>query len=371
MPRTVLKRAALAVASVVVFFGLLELGLRAAGFWYPPEDEPIAIWNRLEDQDMRMGRGMHASVPRQLWVPRPGSDVPWGKAETINAAGYRGPLRPLEKRPGCVRIVTLGDSSTFGHSVPYEGTYSAQLETLLREHGLDVEVIDFGVVGYTIRQGLERYKAVARAWHPDFVVAAFGAVNEHLQAPLDVVDADKIEAGMELGGFWAGLGLVLRKESRVVHLLCRCVDALRGVTEDDRHKAFMKVRKHENQRAYMGAVEWRGTRRVSLEDFERALVELEAAALADGARLVLLSMPRRKKIEKDSPVLLEYSALVARLARERGLPLVDGRAAFQAVLAGGAGEEALFADGYHPKPKGHRLLAMSLAQAIQPLITGE
>jgi lysophospholipase L1-like esterase len=371
MSRTVLKRAALALGSVLVFFGLLELGLRAVGFWYPPEDEPIAIWNRVEDQDMRMGRGMHASVPRQLWAPRPGSDVPWGKGEKINAAGYRGPLRPPEKRPGCVRIVTLGDSSTFGHSVPYEGTYSAQLEVLLRERGLDVEVIDFGVVGYTIRQGLERYKALARAYHPDFVVAAFGAVNEHIQAPLDVIDADKIEAGMELGGFFYGLGLVLRKESRVVHLLCRCTDALRGVTKEDRHKAFLRVRKHENQSKYMGVVEWRGTRRVSLADFERALVALEEAALADGARLVLLSMPRRKKVEKESPVLLEYSALVARLAGERGLPFVDGRAAFQTVLESGAAEEQLFADSFHPKPKGHRLLAMSLAQTIQPLLAGE
>ena len=370
--KTVLKRAALSLGSLLVFLVLLEVGLRIGGYWYPPKDEPIAIWNRIEDRDMRLGRGLHRTTPRQLWTPKPGALVPWGQEEDerVNAAGWRGPLVAEEKPPGVVRIATLGDSSTFGHSVPYRATYSAQLEALLREQGVNVEVIDAGVVGYTILQGIERYRALVRRYHPDIVIEAFGAVNEHHQADLNHTDREKIDKAMTAGGVCYQIAWWLRNESRAMHLAARVADALTGVTHEDRIHPFEKVRKIENQRLYAGSVEWRGVRRVPLEEFEAALLTLRDEVEGDGARLVLVSMPRKHSEEKQSPVLLEYTKVVERVAREQELPLVDGRALFGEVLAGGAREEQLFADAYHPKPKGHRLLALALAQKVSELLSG-
>jgi len=366
--RKVLERAAICTASLVLFYGPTEAGLRAANYWYPPKDEPIAIWNRVEDRDLRLGRGLHTSVPRQLWVPRPGAVVEWGDGETINSAGYRGPLVPLEKRPGVLRIATLGDSSTFGHSVPYASTYSAQLEGLLRERGVDCEVIDAGVIGFTVRQGLERYRTFLRQYRPDIVIEAFGAVNDHHQAHMAVTDHQKIMADMQAAGFWSEIGLRLRNDLRTVHLVARWVDWAQGVTADDRRQSFEVVRRLEAQRSYMGQVDWRGTRRVPLEDFDLAMTELATEVEADGAELLMLSMPRQSRVEEQNPVLLHYSEHVGALSRSLGVPLVDGRAVFNGLIARGTRENLLFADGYHPKHRGHRVLANALAEQVLELL---
>ena len=290
--RKVLKRAVVSVVSTVLFYGLTEASLFALDYRYPPKDEPISIWNRKEDRALRLGRGLHASAPRQLWVPRPGAAVPWGEGEKINSAGYRGPLLPEAKSPGKLRIATLGDSSTFGHSVPYASTYSSQLEQILRERGIDCEVINAGVVGFSVRQGLERYRDLVRRYKPDIVIEAFGAVNDHHQAHMGMTDKQKITAGLVAAGFWTEIGLRLRNDFRTVHLVANGVDWVLGVTADDRHKSFIVVRREARQRGYMGQLGWRGTRRVSLEDFDLAMTELMAEVEADGGRLVMLSMPR-------------------------------------------------------------------------------
>lgn len=359
--RPPLKRLAIALVSVAVFFGAAELVLRWSGFWYPPV-ESIQVWNRQEDKEMRLGRSLHENTGRQMWRPRAGADVPWGG--TVNEAGYRGPLLTKEKPPGVVRIATLGDSSTFGHSVEYEQSYSAQLEKLIDAAGYDCEVLDAGVVGFTIRQGIERYDQLVREYRPDFVIEAFGAVNDHLPAIQSVPDKDKIAMNLGVGGFWTQLGMSLRQDSRVVQFVFKRVDLARGVTSDVRDREFKKQKREAELESSVGTVDWAGKRRVPLDDFEACLLDLQKRVEADGARLILLSMPRQPIVEKRAPVLLQYSQKIAEVGARQGLDVVDGRAAFAQALAGGKRVEELFADSYHPKPFGHRLLAVELGKVI-------
>jgi hypothetical protein len=80
--------------------------------------------------------------------------------------------------------------------------------------------------------------------------------------------------------------------------------------------------------------------------------------------LILLSMPRQPSVERQSPVLLEYSAKILEVGAREGLDVVDGRAAFERAMASGKRIDELFADSYHPKPYGHRLLAQELGKRI-------
>lgn len=356
-----LQRLAIALVSIVVFFGAAELLLRWNGFWYPPV-EAIQVWNRVEDEEMRLGRSLHENTGRQMWRPRAGAEVPWGG--TVNEAGYRGPLLAKEKKPGVVRIATLGDSSTFGHSVEYEQTYSAQLEKLLDAAGYDCEVLDAGVVGFSIRQGIERYDELVREYRPDFVIEAFGAVNDHLPAIQSVPDKEKIAMNLGVGGYWTQKGMQLRQGCRVVQFVAKRIDLARGVTSDVRDREFKKQKREAELEASVGNVDWVGKRRVSLDDFEASLLELQTRVEADGARLILVSMPRQPNVEKRAPVLLQYSQKVADFAARQGLDWVDGRSAFAAALADGKKVDELFADAYHPKPFGHRLLAIELGKVI-------
>lgn len=358
-------RLLLSVSIVCALLGGLEWYLNLTGFTYPPI-EPIQIWNRLEDRAMRLGNSMHVESPRQLWAPDPGSVVPaeWADDERINDAGYRGPLRSREKKPGVLRIATLGDSSTFGHSVDYGATYSAQLEALLRKRGIEAEVINGGVVGFTIRQGLERYREVIRPYKPDVVIEAFGAVNDHLQALQSIPDEEKIRMHVQLGGTMTQLRIWMRKELRICHWLAKWGERERPEVLKQRNAAFLQERKEYEQSKDMGSADWEGVRRVPLEDFERCILELRREVEADGGALVLLSMPRQPIVEKESPVLIQYSTKIAEVAQREQLAWVDGRALYAEALQSGRTVEELFADNYHPKPPGHRLLAEALAQKI-------
>lgn len=365
----------ISLISLAVFFPLLEFALQKGGFVYPPKDEPLTIWNRIEDRDLRLGGGLHKTVAGELWAPRPNADIPieWCTGEKVNADGYRGPLRPKEKTPGVLRIATMGDSSTFGFGLCYPACYSAQLEELLKSRGVSCEVLDFGVIGYTVRQGFERYTRVVRQYKPDIVVEAFGAVNDHHQAQV-MADKDKIKVDVEAQGWWLETKTWIRANCRVVHLLAKTADMLRGGYYDERDRAFKKVRFEEKISAKMGEVDfetkYHGTRRVSLEDFKATMLALENEVKQDGARLVMLNMPRLKNVEEQSPVLLLYSRLVLEIAVSEGLPLADGRKAFAEALKSGAREQRLYVkgDSYHPSQDGHALLAAALAEQIQGLV---
>lgn len=98
---------------------------------------------------------------------------------SLNSEGYRDTEFPQEKRRSTFRIVTLGDSWTFGANVDQEETYPQQLYALLEQEfpGADFEVFNLGVLGYSSYQGLELLRRRAIDLDPDLVLISF-AMND-------------------------------------------------------------------------------------------------------------------------------------------------------------------------------------------------
>ena len=352
----------------VIAGGLIgwEQYLRSTDFKYMPHDVPIVVWNPEKDAELRDGGGLHESDPFELWKPRIGARIPWppDSDEVVNAEGYRGPVRPREKPDGVVRIVTFGDSSSFGHSVPYDKTYSAQLEALLNERGIQAEVLAMGVVGSTILQGLERYKRLAREWQPDFVTIAYGAVNDHLPGPDRMPDSEKIAAGAQPGGRLLGLWLDMRKQFLVLHQIAYWMEAGDKNAMEKRRDYFMAKRKANQERKGLGRAQWEGVRRVSPDEFSTAIGTWNETVSADGAELVLIAMPRKEAAERVAPVLQSYTGSVLQSANVDGFPLVNSWQTFKDAIEAGATEKDLFVDKYHPNAHGHRLMGQELADVI-------
>jgi hypothetical protein len=65
-----------------------------------------------------------------------------------NSRGLRDRDFPYEKPAGRLRILMLGDSLTVGWGVRAEDTFSKRIETMLRNRGLDLDVINTGVGNY-------------------------------------------------------------------------------------------------------------------------------------------------------------------------------------------------------------------------------
>lgn len=354
-----LARAALALVAPLAFAGLAELVVVASGFEYPPDTSPISVF--VPEGEVE-GRKLHERDARELWRPSPGALVPWGR-DVIGADGFRGPELERAKTPGTLRIATLGDSSTFGFGVRYEECWSGRLARELGERGVRAEVLDAGVIGSTVRMGLERWAARVRAYEPDVVVLAYGAVNEHAASIGAADDVLVRELAFQRGAF-GRFAERLRAQSRLAQLVAWWVDESRGgraKLEQDRREARAWIAKTQ---ADIGRADWKGERRVSVAEYARFLRELVQRVRGDGARVVLLAPGRQDVVEVEKPVLLEYTRATVDAARELALPIVDGRAALGET---GAAYDALFLDYYHPTVEGHARLARALAETIAPL----
>ncbi len=142
--------------------GAVELLLR-----FPMGNAAIKDLYRYELDDGRcFGLDPGAEVVYTGWLLR----IP-PVEHAVNSRGYRGPSRPLEKPPGTVRILLVGDSYTFGVGMPEEDTIAAQLEDVL-EASLPrpVEVLNFGVPGVNLEETFEQYERFASRWEHDLVL---------------------------------------------------------------------------------------------------------------------------------------------------------------------------------------------------------
>lgn len=352
------------LASLVIGLPLIEFGLRTANFRHRITNLPPMIWNPKQDKLMRKGDYLFRGQAGQLWAPNPGASVPWVEGETINEEGYRGPLRSFDRTPGVLRIVTLGDSSTFGHSVRYEESYTAQLERELTERGVKVEVICAGVIGHSILQGQQRYQQLVRKFKPDAVVIAYGAINEHIPGPGALSDDEKIVNSFERADYDDDLKTKIRR-LRIGHFAAWIADSIVEPETIEEAVDQGKLRRQHNK-GY-GLPTWPGIRHVEPKRFKQAIAEFHALVTEDGAQPIFISMPRRLEKEETNPILRRYTNKILQHCESTGAPLIDARTLFQDNERAGHPASDLLVDHVHPNPIGHGMIAEKLADTVQQL----
>ena len=99
-----------------------------------------------------------------------------------NSTGGRGPEWAIRKAPGSVRVLAMGESSTYGAANDEDQTWPAILERQLRERGVAAEVLNFGVPGQRIDGMLSALPNLLETYHPDLIVH-YGGFNETWDAP--------------------------------------------------------------------------------------------------------------------------------------------------------------------------------------------
>ena len=87
----------------------------------------------------------------------------------------------LADQPATTRIALVGDSYTFAQEVSFDESWGRQLELRL---GKNFQVLNFGVMGYSIAQAYLRYVNEVRSWHPDVVI--FGLIDHDLVRAMGV-----------------------------------------------------------------------------------------------------------------------------------------------------------------------------------------
>lgn len=142
---------------------IAEIALRA--FSLSPSDSISTV----TESEFRRVPGIFG--PDQHIIDRQNAALPF--AVRIDSLGYRGADFPVQKRPGELRILAIGDSFTYGDFVDNDSTFPAVLQRhLAASCGRPVTVINAGVGGSTITTAIQM---LDRAWKlsPDVVLLTF------------------------------------------------------------------------------------------------------------------------------------------------------------------------------------------------------
>lgn len=168
---------------------------------------------------------------------------------TSNSEGFR-TREFIARRSGTLRIVSIGDSSTFGWGVNAASTWQFLLEQRLsRRLDKDVEVFSLGMPGYTTLHGLNVLRHYGWKLEPDILIISFGSNDGRhvLNPPGRSLAADKT--------FFASIRWTLMKLKtfRLMRKLfysisdpIKRVQSRPGNSRKDRVRAVLPARYREN-----------------------------------------------------------------------------------------------------------------------------
>ncbi len=93
---------------------------------------------------------------------------------TINSVGFNQIQDfPTEKNKNVFRIMTIGDSFTFGANVNTKDNYPSQLQNVIKRQcktNKRIEILNLGVPGYDFQYSGERYLLRGKQYDPDLLV---------------------------------------------------------------------------------------------------------------------------------------------------------------------------------------------------------
>jgi lysophospholipase L1-like esterase len=320
---------AFGIAVPAVLLAALELGSRLVAPTAMPQ--PLIAGERDDWIDTRRWD------PLLFWSLRP-SVVVDGQPFT-NALGLRVPeVGP--KAEGELRILSLGESTTFGQGLAWHETYSGRLERLLEPSSAgNVRVVNAGVPGYTLFQGWLYLAHRGAALDPDAVLLYFG-YNDFLPVAYRV----KRDAAADA----ASTGL----DDRELHE--------RQQTLVFRARRFLLERSNLYRRIALGSAPATsadaraGDRpRVPAEDRWYALDRIHALCAERGMRMVVV-LPWYLRFEEHEPLL-------RRFASERDVLLIDLPDLLRDLPRP---RESYFTDPVHPTAEGHDLIARAIAAEL-------
>jgi lysophospholipase L1-like esterase len=321
------------------------------------EEEPDAlrvtrIYREDEATFWRL-RSNAAVEAKNYLVPRAVRDrAPF--AVTLNARGLRGPLLPRAKPPGALRVIAVGNSSTFGWGVSDAETYPAQLETLLAAAfpGRRVEVMNAGIPGFSSFQGRRLIADELLPLSSDYVILSFGFNDSRLAASSDSAFA--------------------RERARPIARLARAA----GRLETYRRLAGV-IRGARSGDRLSPAAEERTGPRVPVAEYAANMRAMIAAVRAASARPILLAMAIPQEYrdalvavarETSAPILETRPYLLARVEdadlRARRADAFARHADAWRGVPPGIWRSPAYADATHPSGLGHALIAEWVARVI-------
>ena len=324
----------------------------------------LALFCAADELLFRYIKNHALGLPTATWVADPDLIYRLNPANSDTPGSFRGKA-PAAKRPGCIRIVCIGGSTTYGHGLSSEETWPAALERALRQKGLAAEVINAGVPGYGSHQNLVRYRRDIAALGADLVLVYEG---------------------------WNRTGALVDPAGFVPYATPRPGDSWsdRSGRFFARHslllQSFVIRSRWQKQKAPVG--EWSADpyQQVFIKD----LTTLVQCAQSHGQKTALILYPAlfyagmtRGEEERFSPLLWDAQAYrpemlselerkhtaIRQVAASTNSLVVDAQVAFAGLH--GADRKAFFLDTEHLNASGCKKLAAVLCDRLTPILVAK
>ncbi len=331
-PATWAQRLAFSALTLALVSGLTEVAFRLA--WTPQLHDLHPATQYFQDH------------PTLFWTLRPGFDS--GSSEPVryrfNSLGLRDDELAMPKPEGLIRILSLGESSTWGHGVEASSTYSEQLQELLNADGGPprYEVVNAGVGAWTTWQSSVFLEELGGQLEPDWVLI-YHERNDSL--PQGVRDENNFL-------------VQVRHTDRQLYLLRRPFRGLLGLAY--RSQLYLGLRQllrrlpSDLPEASARPDLQRIGQRVPLQDRRLALERIHDTCQEHGIRLVVIQPVYHGRAEP-SPLLRSF-------AQRHALTYVDLPTL---RWVSGLDDEQLFQDPVHPTVQGHRFIAEAIRWTLQ------
>ncbi|MEE8170547.1 MAG: GDSL-type esterase/lipase family protein [Phycisphaerae bacterium] len=342
-----------ALGGIVISLSLLEAGARLIA----PDPPDAPLFSAAAERASAHRDPVQMADPYLFWRNQPNADlIHKGVRIRTNRFGMRDDPITRRKPYGVFRILSLGESTAFGATVAQDATYANQLEACLnrRGDGVQYQVLNAGVSGYSIVQSCEYLRRDGLGFDPD-IVMIYQGFNDFLPTAHVAQRIERIPEGAKgitdldflnaLNSRWN----VRLNSWMITHSVAyRWVEhRLNPLTESDVEAARKLART---------AV----APRVPAPDRLSTLRRFHEMTRREGVTLIVL-VPAYRWYVAHCRLLLDF-------CRSEDVHCIDLELA---VKRAGAERATLFADAVHPVSRLHGLFAEQICEHIQTNILAE
>lgn len=282
-----------------------------------------------------------AGSDTRLWTMAEGTFANGRSTATINALGLRG-REPLGPRPAeRERVLVLGDSSFFGHGLGDDETIAVALERGLRAAGVDVEVYNGSIPGYSTEQTLLLLDEVGWRHEPTLLVIGNLWSDNNIDAYRDIDLLHSVAAGNPL------------MASAFVRLTASWLDRAAGGTG-------ARLVTWQRDTGWPTAQD----RRVPIQDYAANLDRMVRDARERGAGVLFVAPVNLGLADgryEQGAIWDAYFDAQRQVAAWHGVPVLSARAV---LAADPAPNTEKFIDVMHPSALGARLIGAGVAARL-------
>jgi len=320
--------------SIVLPLLILEFGSYLIGK-FSFEADPMLTERRSSWAELR------TFDPLLFWKLKPNIEV---RAIKTNSLGLRDKDISTHK-DNEFRILSQGESTTFGLWVKQEETYSAVLERLVDDiDGKSLRVINAGLPGYTLFQGYIYLKHRGFDLKPDAVMIYFGHNDFLPVANLRKRDGMASEATRGLND-WELFEQRQAFSWKLSYWLAQRSNLVRTVLSFQQKKVKAEAIKVNPDKVRVP----RELRKKLLKMYQDYCAERDIA--------FIIIVPWYLKFKK-------HIALLRKFAEQNNISIVDLP---KALRIPPKQKKRYFRDSTHPNPRGHRIIAEAIANELRNL----